>query len=54
MKQTKELLKFITHLENCGLLSKTTKEIDYEEVIYNFINYDYYHSGTVIMITRKK
>jgi hypothetical protein len=49
----KKLLKFIEHLQNCGLLIKTTEEIDYEEVIFDFLNYEYDHSGTVIMITKK-
>ena len=49
----RRLLKFINYLQNCGLLAKSTEEIDYEEVIFDFLNYEYEHSGTVIMITKK-
>jgi hypothetical protein len=47
----KELLKFIEYLETRGLLTKSTEELDYEQVVFDFLNYDY--SGTVITITKK-
>ena len=38
---SKEFLKFVNHLEQCGLLSvplENNKEIDYEEVIFNYLS----------------
>ena len=52
MKET--LQKFIEHLESCGLLVYPSDTFDYEKVIYHFQNYEYDHSGTVIMITKKE
>lgn len=53
---SKELLKFVKHLEQNGLLSvsmENDKDIDYEEIVYNFLNYDVDYLGTVITKTKK-
>jgi hypothetical protein len=49
----KDLLNFIKSLEQKGLLVKSTEELDYEKVIFDYINYDVDYSGTVIMVTKK-